>query len=134
MAGQVHVECPERAKRVEGSARWHLANPTSSLHRRHMAFVYIVRCADQSLYVGSTDDVDARIVMHNEGRGSQYTKQRRPVTLVFVEAHDTADAARQRERQLKGWTAAKKEALIEGDSVLLKHLAISHGSPRIEDD
>ena len=99
-----------------------------------MPFVYIVRCADQSLYVGSTDNVDARIAMLNEGRGGRYTKQRRPVTLVLVEAHDTADAARQRERQLKGWTAAKKEALVQGDSALLKHLGISHGSPRFEYD
>ena len=72
--------------------------------------------------------------MHNEGRGGRYTMQRRPVTLVFVEAHETADAARRRERQLKGWTAAKKEALVQGDSALLKHLGISHGSPRLEDD
>ena len=98
-----------------------------------MPFVYIVRCADQSLYVGSTDDVDGRIAMHNEGRGGRYTMQRRPVTLVFVEPHATADAARQRERQLKGWTAAKKEALVQGDSALLKRLGISHGSPRFED-
>jgi putative endonuclease len=98
-----------------------------------MRFVYIVRCADQSLYVGSTDDVNARIAMHNEGRGGRYTMQRRPVALAFVEAHETADAARQRERQLKGWTAAKKEALVEGDSALLKHLGISHSSPRFED-
>jgi putative endonuclease len=98
-----------------------------------MPFVYIVRCADQSLYVGSTDDLDARIAMHNAGRGGRYTMQRGPVTLVFVEAHETADAARQRERQLKGWTAAKKEALVQGDSALLKHLGISHSSPRFKD-
>ena len=109
-------------------------NPTESLHRRRMSFVYIVRCADQSLYVGSTDDVDARVAMHNEGRGGRYTSQRRPVTLVFVEVHETVDAARQREQQLKGWTAAKKEALVVGDSALLEHLSMSHSSPRFEDD
>ena len=98
-----------------------------------MLFVYIVRCADQSLYVGSMDDVDGRIAMHNEGRGGRYTMQRRPVTLVFVEAHETPlDAARQRERQLKGWTVAKKEALVQGDSAMLKRLGISHSSPRFE--
>ena len=99
-----------------------------------MRFVYIVRCADKSLYVGSTDDVDARVAMHNGGRGGSYTKQRRPVTLVLVEAYDTTDAARERERQLKGWTAVKKEALVQGDSALLKHLGISHGSPRYNED
>jgi predicted GIY-YIG superfamily endonuclease len=99
-----------------------------------MPFVYMVRCADDSLYVGSTDNSDARIVMHNGGRGGRYTMKRRPVTLVFLEAHETADAARKRERQLKGWTAAKKEALAQGDNALLKHLGISHGSPRFDDD
>jgi predicted GIY-YIG superfamily endonuclease len=98
-----------------------------------MRFVYMVRCAAQSLYVGSTDDVDARISLHNEGRGGRYTMRRRLVTLVFVEAFETSEAARQRERQLKGWTAAKKEALVEGDTALLKRLGISHSSPRFED-
>ncbi len=63
--------------------------------------------------------------MHNEGRGGRYTMQRRPVTLVFKEAHDSAEAARGRERQLKRWTTAKKEALVRGDTTLLKALAIS---------
>jgi putative endonuclease len=97
-----------------------------------MPFVYMVRCADQSLYVGLTEDVEARVAMHNEGRGARYTRQRTPVTLVWVEDHDTSTAARERERQLKGWTAAKKEALVRGECAVLKRLAISHESPRFE--
>jgi predicted GIY-YIG superfamily endonuclease len=95
-----------------------------------MPFVYIVRCADDSLYVGWTDNVDARVAMHNEGRGGRYTMRRRPVTLAWIEAHVTAESARLRERQLKGWSATKKQALIANDAASLKHLAISHSSPR----
>ena len=95
-----------------------------------MPFVYIVRCADGSLYVGWTDNIDARIAMHNEGRGGRYTMQRRPVTLAFKEAHHSVESARSRERQLKRWSTAKKEALVRGDAALLKDLAVSHRSPR----
>ena len=99
-------------------------------HRRLMPFVYVVRCADQSLYVGSTADVEARVAMHNEGRGGRYTCQRRPVTLAFVEVHETFESAAQRERQIKRWSRAKKEMLISGDATGLKRLAISHSSRR----
>jgi putative endonuclease len=95
-----------------------------------MAFVYILRCGGGSLYVGWTDDIDSRVVTHNEGRGGQYTMRRRPVTLVFQETYQTPEAARNRERQLKGWTTAKKEALIRGDIKALKEHAVSHSSPR----
>lgn len=95
-----------------------------------MAFVYMVRCIDGSLYVGWTEDVEARVSMHNEGRGGPYTMRRRPVTLVLVEPHDTAESARARERQLKRWSSGKKEALIAADASALKSLAVSHASPR----
>ena len=95
-----------------------------------MAFVYLVRCADGSLYVGWTEDVETRIATHNEGRGGSYTSRRRPVTLAFVESHTTAELARRRERQIKRWSAAKKEALVSSDSDSLKRLAVSRASPR----
>ena len=97
-----------------------------------MAFVYILRCADDSLYVGWTEDIDSRLAMHDEGRGVTYTARRRPVTVVFVESHETNESARVRERQLKRWTSAKKEALIRGDVSTLERLAISHASPRFK--
>ena len=97
-----------------------------------MAFVYILRCADDSLYVGWTEDVDGRLAMHDAGRGGNYTARRRPVRLVFVESHATDESARVRERQLKRWTSAKKEALIAGDVATLKRLAISVASPRLK--
>ena len=78
-------------------------------------FVYILRCADGTLYTGSTTDVQARETTHNSGRGAKYTAARRPVHVVYSEPHDSRSAAQQREAQLKRWTKATKEALIAGD-------------------
>ena len=87
-----------------------------------MWYVYILRCADNSLYISETDDVDLRLTRHNDGRGSVRTSTRRPVVLAYLEIHLTREAALKRERQLKRWTRAKKEALIAGDLDLLKRL------------
>ena len=87
-----------------------------------MWFVYILRCRDNALYVGETNDVDLRVVRHNGGRGSRFTAQRLPVTLAFVEPHNSREAALAREKQLKRWTRAKKEALIAGDLIRLRRL------------
>lgn len=87
-----------------------------------MRYVYILHCADDSLYIGETDDVAGRVARHNDGRGCAFTARRRPVTLVYAEEYATRDAAGQRERQLKRWTRAKKEALVAGDRALLKRL------------
>jgi predicted GIY-YIG superfamily endonuclease len=83
-------------------------------------FVYILRCADSSFYIGETDDVPARVSRHNDGRGSTFTASRRPVRLVFTEVHESRADALVREQQLKRWTRAKKEALIAGDRIALK--------------
>ena len=85
-----------------------------------MWFAYILRCADGALYVGATKDLSLRITKHNEGSAAQFTAGRRPVELVYSEAHATRDAAFARERQIKGWTRVKKEALIAGDLGQLK--------------
>ena len=87
-----------------------------------MPFVYVLRCADDRLYIGVTDDVLRRVSKHNEGTASWFTAQRRPVEVVYVEARATRLSAFRRERQLKGWTRAKKEALIAGDLQLPKRL------------
>lgn len=79
-----------------------------------MWFVYILRCADSSLYIGETNDVARRLSKHNEG-GSKYTSARRPVILAYTEEHERRDDSLKRERQLKRWTRAKKEALIAGE-------------------
>ena len=80
--------------------------------------VYILRCADNSLYVGSAQDPDARLKAHNDGRGAAYTSKHRPVHLVYSEAE-----AVKRERQLKRWSREKKEALVAGDLVRLHQLS-----------
>lgn len=77
-------------------------------------FVYILECADGSLYTGSTHDLDKRLKQHNESKsGAHYTKIRRPVKLLYSESFSTFREARQREAELKGWTRAKKAGLIE---------------------
>jgi len=77
-----------------------------------MFFVYILVCADGSYYIGHTRDLASRVEAHNAGTGAQHTRERRPVRLVYSESHANRAAAVARERQLKGWTCAKKEALI----------------------
>jgi putative endonuclease len=91
-----------------------------------MPWVYIVRCSDDSLYVGHTHNVHSRERTHNEGLGSRYTAERRPVKVVYSESHDLLDAAIARERQLKRWTRAKKETLIAGDLATLKSRSVRH--------
>ena len=86
-------------------------------------FVYILRCADGSFYVGCTTDVRTRERVHNEGFAAEYTARRRPVRMVYSEAHESWSAARKRETQIKHWTRAKKRALIDGDRERLHTLA-----------
>jgi putative endonuclease len=75
--------------------------------------VYMLRCADGSFYVGSTkQEIEARVWEHNNLPIDGYTTRRRPVTLVFTESYDRITDAIARERQLKGWSRRKKEALI----------------------
>jgi putative endonuclease len=100
-----------------------LEAPLGRWHRRlTVTNVYILRCADGALYIGVTNDLDLRLIRHNDGSASRFTADRRPVVLVYSETHWTRQAALKRERQLKGWTRAKKEALIAGNAGLLRRL------------
>ena len=74
--------------------------------------VYILRCADGSLYTGITNRLEARLLTHAEGRGAKYTRSRRPVELVFQEARPDRSAALRREAEIKTLTRADKMALI----------------------
>lgn len=76
-------------------------------------FIYIVRCSDNSLYIGSSSNVEKRVVDHNLGKGAFTTRKKRPVKLVYYEIYDSKEAAILREMQLKGWSRAKKENLIK---------------------
>jgi putative endonuclease len=75
-------------------------------------FVYIVRCADDTLYAGVTTDAQARVAKHNEGSGAKYTRTRRPVELVYVERASDRGAALVREHEIKRMPADAKRRLI----------------------
>ncbi len=79
-----------------------------------MNYTYIVRCADGTLYTGWTNDLEHRMAAHNAGKGAKYTASRRPVELVYAEAHADKVHAMQREYRIKRLTRAEKEALAEG--------------------
>ena len=91
-------------------------------------FVYILRCADGSYYVGHTDDLEPRIAAHQRGEIAGYTRKRRSVRLMFAEEFRTREEALARERQVKGWSRAKKEALMKDNWNRLQWLSRSHGS------
>jgi len=96
-------------------------------------FVYMVRCADGSFYAGVSTNVEKRVWEHNEGVHSDaYTYKRRPVTLVHSSRFGDLMQARRWERQLKGWSRAKKEALIGGDYGVI-HVLAQRYSRKIKD-
>jgi len=77
-------------------------------------WVYMLRCSDDSYYVGHTDNLETRLAQHRSGSVPGYTSQRRPVKLIWCEDFGTREDAFQRERQVKGWSRKKKEALAAG--------------------
>jgi len=79
-------------------------------------FVYVLRCADESLYTGYTTDVERRVDEHDRGDGAKYTRGRTPVELVHVEAFDSQSAAMSREWEVKQLSRAEKEALVDDDA------------------
>ena len=78
-------------------------------------WTYILECVDGSYYVGHTDDLDARMSQQVVGTASGYTARRLPVRLLWTQDHQTRDDAFRLEHQLKGWSRAKKEAMMRGD-------------------
>ncbi len=77
-----------------------------------MYYVYIVRCSDNSLYTGSTNDIENRIAAHNEGKGSKYTRSRLPVELNYSETCSSKSAALKREAAIKKLSRIEKIKLI----------------------
>jgi predicted GIY-YIG superfamily endonuclease len=75
-------------------------------------FLYILRCADGSLYTGITKDILRRCKQHNDGIASRYTRSRRPTKLVFQEAHPNRSAALKREAAIKAMTRQAKTTMI----------------------
>jgi putative endonuclease len=90
------------------------AKPNSMDIIANMPFMYILLCADNSYYTGSTWDLSTRLEQHQTGTGSVYTKNRLPIRLPNAEEFDRIKDAYRRERQLHGWLRKKKQALIDG--------------------
>lgn len=86
-------------------------------------YMYILKCSNNTYYVGSTTDLDQRFLQHTNGVGSNYTKKHLPVELVYYELFDRIDQAFYREHQVKKWSAMKKIALIKGSKEDLVKLA-----------
>jgi putative endonuclease len=102
------------------------------------AWLYILRCADGSYYTGTTRaDLEQRFAEHQSGRFPGFTARRRPVVLVYSEYFDQIVDAIAAERRIKGWSRAKKEALVNGDFQRISELARRrtdfrpHGSRRV---
>jgi predicted GIY-YIG superfamily endonuclease len=86
-------------------------------------WAYMLRCADDAFYVGHTDDLEHRLAEHSDGRYCRFTQSRRPVELVWSASFHDRDEAKAAEAKLKGWSRAKKQALIDGDFEQLSGLA-----------
>jgi putative endonuclease len=111
---KVDQPCPRRASvaspcLAEAAAPRTRPNP---YYNPAVHFVYIVRCADDTLYTGYARDPRARVKVHNSGRGARYTAGRRPVRLVYSESFESAGDALRREYALKRRTRAQKEQLV----------------------
>ena len=91
-------------------------------------YVYILKCSDDSYYTGVTNDLKRRIEEHQSGKYDGYTLDKRPVTLVFSQEYGDINEAIKSEKQIKGWSRKKKEALINNDYNLLVKLS-NHNKP-----
>lgn len=85
--------------------------------------MYILQCADDSYYVGHSQDVEQCVEAHNKGEGARFTAMHRPCRLVYTESFCSKEQATKRERQIKGWTKKKKASLTAGDIERLRILS-----------
>jgi len=85
-------------------------------------YLYILKCCDDSYYIGHTDDIDRRIREHTNGLIPGYTKTRQPVTAIYIEAFALRDEAKKTELKLKKWSRKKKEAYMKKDWTKLSQL------------
>lgn len=86
-----------------------------------MNYTYILECADGTLYTGWTNDLEKRLASHNAGTGGKYTRVRRPVRMIYAEAHEDKRDAMRREYQIKQLTRAQKIALLGSDDNVLSN-------------
>jgi|TARA_R110000751_G_scaffold247956_1_gene347720 putative endonuclease len=102
-------------------------------------FVYILKCSDESLYTGITNNLEKRFKEHQNGlKRSSYTYRRRPLKLIFQQEFSDVLQAIYFEKKLKGWTRAKKQSLIDGNGELLQILSecsnASHYKYKVDDN
>lgn len=90
------------------------------MNQLQVAFVYMLKCSDASLYTGYTINVEKRLQQHIRGAGSKYVRARRPFTFVYLEKCASRSAAMQRERQIKKFTRKRKLELLTMASNLLQ--------------
>lgn len=94
-------------------------NDSGGFRRKvELNYVYILRCADGTLYCGWTTDLEARLATHNSGKGAKYTRSRRPVELVYSEAYEDRHDALSREWHIKRMTREEKLALARADRAM----------------
>ncbi len=98
-------------------------------------YLYILKCVNGAYYVGHTDNIEQRLSEHHLGVISNcYTKNKRPLELVFLQDFPTRDAAFHAERQVKGWSRKKKEALMRSDWEEIRQLNVLHKKQRSLED
>ena len=90
--------------------------------------MYMLLCNDGTFYTGSTWDLATRVDQHMNGFGSEYTSKRQPITLAYAEEFERRDEAWEREKQIQGWSHAKRLALVEGRLDDLRALSRSRAS------
>ncbi len=113
---KISLKSPKLSENSGGKKRKYLASP--------WYYTYILLCSDDSYYTGVTNDLDRRLFEHNNSTDEKsYTYSRRPVEVVYFECYKYVLDAIAREKQIKKWSRAKKEALIRNDLVKLKELA-----------
>ncbi|MFD1586682.1 GIY-YIG nuclease family protein [Halorientalis brevis] len=78
-------------------------------------YVYVLRCADDTLYTGYTTDVERRVAEHDAGEGAKYTRGRTPVECIHVESYETKSAAMSREYEIKQLSRAEKERVVDSE-------------------
>ena len=94
--------------------------------------MYILECSDGTYYTGSTKYIELRLEQHQNGEGANYTIKRQPVELLYVEEYPRIDWAYEREKQIQGWSRAKKQALMEGRIDDLPELAYCYSRRQLD--
>ena len=95
-------------------------------------WVYILLCSDNSYYTGSTNNLELRLAQHQNGEGSNHTKNRLPVTLVYFEEFQRIEEAFYREKQIQNWNRKKKEALIQLQFEKLPELSRAYRDKKVD--